>query len=141
VTSETGRVLAIDFGTRRVGLALSDPLRITASGAGTLANDGALISHLRTLVQDREVVLVVVGLPYAPDGGEGLSARAVRDFIGRLEEALEVPIETWDESFSTVEAQKLLRESGVRRMQRRERGRVDEMAARILLREYLDHHQ
>jgi putative Holliday junction resolvase len=138
MASEPGRVLALDYGTKRVGVALSDPLRVLASGVGTWANDAALLPALAKLVQDEMVALVVVGMPYAPDGGKGAKAREVDMFMQRLGAVVQVPLTTWDESYTSVEAHRAFREGGMRKKQRRERASVDTMAARILLQQYLD---
>jgi len=138
VKRDPGRILAIDYGTKRIGLALSDPMHILASGAGTLANDGELFERIVALVRSHDVTLVVVGMPYAPDGGRGQKAREVGTFIDRLRAALEIPVTTWDESFSSVNARGAMREGGMKRKQRQEKGRVDEMAARLLLQEYME---
>jgi putative pre-16S rRNA nuclease len=138
---EQGRVLGIDYGSVRIGMALTDPLRILASGAGTLENDLLAPERIATLVAAQEVRLIVVGIPYAPDGGKGEKAKEVDRFIERLRPLVQVPIETWDESFTSVNARNLLRTGGLKRKQRREKHRVDEMAARLLLQEYLDSRQ
>jgi putative holliday junction resolvase len=133
-----GRALGIDYGSRRVGLALSDPLRILASGAGVLQNTPALVPSLARLVTEQEVVQIVVGMPYAPDGGAGKKGKEVEEFIGRLRAATTVPIDTWDESFTTVEASAAIRRGGMKKKKRQQKGVLDEMAARLLLQEYLD---
>jgi putative Holliday junction resolvase len=133
-----GAVLGIDYGTKRVGLAVSDPLRIIAAGAGTVPNDDRLTGAVASLVRQRSAVLVVVGVPYAPDGGEGEKAREVLAFMDRLRAELGVPVEPWDESRTTVDAHRALREAGMRRKHRRQKGRVDEMAARLMLQGFLD---
>ena len=133
-----GRILAIDYGSRRVGLALSDPLGIISQGAGTLANSPSPAGTISALVIEKEVRKVIVGMPYAPDGGKGQKAREVDEFIGALRTMVAVPVEPWDESFTTVEAQRLLLAGGMKRGQRREKERIDEMAARVLLQDYLD---
>ena len=135
---DTGRVMAIDYGTRRVGVAVSDPSRILASGRGTLDNTPALLDGLRAIAGAEEVVLIVVGMPYAPDGGKGKKGEEVEEFIGRLRGAVNVPVETWDESYTSVEAHRAFLDGGMKKKQRREKGRVDEMAARLLLQEYLE---
>ncbi len=84
VPAARGRVMGIDYGTRRVGVAVSDPLGIIAGGAGTLANDALLLQRLAEIVQEQEVVQVVVGMPYAPDGGKGAKAAEVEAFIEQL---------------------------------------------------------
>lgn len=133
-----GRALGIDYGSRRVGLALSDPLRIIASGAGVLQNTPSLVKSLSRFVDEHQVVVIVVGMPYAPDGGMGKKGEEVERFIRRLQEAVTVPIETWDESFTTVEAGAAIRNSGMKKKQRQQKGVLDEMAARLLLQEFLD---
>lgn len=138
MTGEPGRVLALDYGTKRVGVAMSDPLRVLASGVGTWANDGGLMPAIAKLVRDESVVLVVVGMPYAPDGGKGTKAREVEAFIGRLRDVVDVPLTTWDESYTSVDAHRAFREGGMKKKQRRDRAAVDTMAARILLQQYLD---
>ncbi len=135
-----GRVLGIDYGTRRVGLAISDPLRVLAGPVGTWDNDPDLMKRLAELITGEGVTLVVVGMPYAPDGGKGAKAREVDAFIARLKCHHPVPVETWDESYTSVEAQRLLIEGGKRRKQRRAKGAVDTMAARLLLQQFLDAH-
>ncbi len=134
----SGRVLAIDYGSKRVGVAVSDPLCIIAQGVGTYENNEELIGNLEKLVTDREVKLVVVGMPFAPDGGAGAKGKEVELFIGKLRTIVPVPVETWDESFTSKDAQRAFVEGGMRRKQRREKHRVDEMAARLILQEYLE---
>ncbi len=133
-----GRVLGIDYGSKRVGVAMSDPLRVLAGGIGTLNNDDSLMDRLAGLVEEHQVSLIVVGMPYAPDGGRGAKGREVELFIRRLESVIPATITTWDESFSSVEARRTFRQGGMKRKQRQEKARVDEMAARLLLQEYLD---
>ncbi len=135
-----GRILSVDYGTRRVGVAVSDPMRVIAQGVTTLDNDNTLIEKLSGVIHQHEVVHVVVGMPYSADGGKGAKAMEVEEFIGRLKIAVELPIETWDESYSSVNAHRVFVETGMKRKKRREKRRVDEMAARLLLQEYLDHH-
>lgn len=135
-----GRVLGIDYGTRRVGVAVSDPLRVIAGAVGTLPNDTHLIERLAAIVREQEAVLVVVGLPYAPDGGKGTMAAAVEEFIRTLTPIVGVPVETWDESRSSIQAQDVLKASGMKKRRRRDKGLVDTMAARILLQEFLEEH-
>ena len=138
MAGDPGRVLALDYGTKRVGVAMSDPLRVLAGGVGTWPNDGALIPALVKLIAEEHVALVVVGMPYAPDGGKGAKAREVDTFIERLGRAIQVPMTTWDESYTSVDAHQAFREGGMKKKQRRDRASVDTMAARILLQQFLD---
>ncbi len=141
MTQTRGRILAIDYGSKRVGLAVSDPMRIIAQGGGTLANDGTLVGEIGRLVREQDVTLVVVGMPYAPDGGTGGKGAEVQAFIGRLRPEVSAEITTWDESFSSVRAHEAFREAGMKRLKRQEKHRVDEMAARLLLQEYLENNE
>ncbi len=141
VTDVPGRVLGIDYGSKRVGLAVSDPLRVLARAVGTWDNDAALPGRLQSLLEAEQVSLIIVGMPFAPDGGVGSKGREVERFMERLRLVTIVPLAVWDESYTTVDAHNALVAAGVGRKRRRERGRVDAMAARILLQQYLDAHQ
>lgn len=136
----SGRILGVDYGSKRVGVSISDPLQVIASGVATLSNDETLLLRLCELVKKQEVVRIVVGMPYSEDGGKGAKAREVDAFIGRLQVAVDVPIDTWDESYSSVRAHEVFIETGMKRKKRQEKARVDEMAARLMLQEYLENH-
>lgn len=133
-----GRILGIDYGSKRIGVALSDPTRVIAQSLCTLEHDESLYDTLEDLIREHDVVLVIVGLPYAPDGGLGRKGKEVMSFIDGLREHIDVPVETWDESFTTVEAHKAMIASGMKKKARREKTRVDAIAAQILLQEYLE---
>ncbi len=136
--SEPGRLMGIDYGTRRVGLAVSDPLRIVTRGIGTLENTPALADAIAGRVSEEQVVLVVVGMPFAPDGGPGAKGEEVGRFIETLRARISVPVEVWDESFTSVDARQAFIEGGMKKRKRQEKGRVDEMAARLLLQGYME---
>lgn len=135
------RTLAIDYGERRVGLALSDELGIIASGIGTLVNDEHLLVRLLEIIRDRDVARVIVGLPLTLKGEQGASALAVRHFVTRLEAACGLPVEMIDERFTSSLATQAIRDMGVGRKKRREKGKVDEIAAIILLQGFLGSRQ
>jgi putative Holliday junction resolvase len=111
-----------------------------AVGVTTLKNDERLFDELRTLVREHEVVRVLVGMPYSEDGGKGSKALEVEQFILSLKKAVDLQIDTWDESYSSVNAHRVFVETGMKRKKRQQKKRVDEMAARLTLQEYLDHH-
>lgn len=134
-----GRILGIDYGSKRVGVSVSDPTRVISQGIGTLENNPGLLKKLKDIVEKEGIVLIVVGMPYSADGGKGAKAIEVDQFIGRLRGEVAVEVETWDESYTSVNAQQAFRDGGMRRKQRQEKHRVDEMAARLMLQEYLDH--
>jgi putative holliday junction resolvase len=138
--TNAGRVLALDYGGKRVGVAMSDPLRVLARGVATLDNGADLLTRLERIIHDNGIDLVVVGMPYAADGGKGRKAYEVDEFIARLKTVTDVRIDTWDESYSSVDAKRAFIDGGMRRKQRRQKARVDEMAARLILQDFLDHH-
>jgi putative Holliday junction resolvase len=133
-----GRVLALDLGKRRIGLALSDELGITAQGLETLerSNIREDLARLARLVSEKNVALILMGNPLHMSGHEGRQAEYARDFGERLREATGLPIEFRDERLTTVEAQRVLRQSGIS-IQKRAKA-VDRLAAVILLESYLD---
>jgi putative Holliday junction resolvase len=143
MAAEPGRVMGIDYGSRRVGIAVSDPLRIITRGLGALDNSPGLPGLIAARVRDEQVVLIVVGMPFAPDGGLGAKGEEVGRFIEALRAHVPIPVETWDESFTSVDARQAFIDGGMKKRKRQQRGRVDEMAARLLLQEYLEstHHR
>lgn len=132
------RILALDLGKRRVGVALSDPLGLTAQGLPTIARGGkkALIEAVRGLLETHGVERIVVGLPRNMNGTLGPGAREALAVAEALREALGVPVETWDERLTTVAAERALAEGGVRGAKRREL--VDRVAAQLILEGYLE---
>jgi len=132
------RLLGLDVGDRRIGLALTDPLEIAASPHGTLerTNQAADIAQLAKLVADREVRAVVVGLPLRTDGKPSEQAERVRTFAAKLQEALSVPVIETDERLTTQQARRALLSGDVSRQGRKTR--VDKVAAAFILQHYLD---
>ena len=131
------RVLGLDLGRRRIGLALSDPKGVIALPAGALqrrdlASD---LESLRAFAVEREVERIVVGLPIHMSGRVGTEAAAAQSFARALAGATGLPVDTLDERWTTVEAERALRATGLKARRRREV--VDSVAAAILLRTYL----
>jgi putative Holliday junction resolvase len=131
-----GRILAVDTGTRRVGLALTDPLRLIASPLRSIEYSGEdrLVEGLLALIREQGVERVVVGLPIREDGSEGQGCQRARSLARRLE-GRGVQIVLWDERYSSREAENALREMGLNR--KRSIGRIDPVAAAIILEDYL----
>jgi putative Holliday junction resolvase len=129
------RILGIDPGERRVGIAVSDPLSITAQGLDTFdAKSGAdLIGHLKDLVERYEIEEIVVGNPVGLSGEAGESSAKASDLARRIGDALSVRVTLWDERLSTREASRVLRG------ERADKGAVDKVAAIIILQSYLDY--
>src|SRR5262249_3084838 len=136
--SPKGRILALDLGKKRIGLAMSDPLGITAQGLPTLERTRIRedLAALASLIEEREVSLILMGNPLHMSGDAGRQAAYARDFDDRLAKVSGRQVRLWDERLTTVQAQRVLRESGVS-IEKRARA-VDQMAAVILLESYLD---
>ena len=132
-----GRVLGVDLGTRRVGLALSDPGRMISSPLETLpmGSENALVSRLIQLCREKEVTTVVIGLPVSADGSEGPGCARSRRVAAKLADA-GVPSELVDESWSSRDAEQVVREMGKSR--RTAKKKVDAIAASLILRDYLE---
>ena len=131
-----GRVLGVDLGTRRVGLALTDALRIVSSPFGTfpMVSEKDLLGRLVGLCREKGVTLAVIGLPLSADGSEGPLCGRARRLAGELD-AEGIPAVLQDESWSSREAEDVLRETGKKRKTSREK--VDAIAASLILRDYL----
>ena len=132
------RILALDHGTKRVGIALSDELKLIAQPLEFVAAEpfAGLLARLNELIRDKQVELILVGLPRNLNGSYGPAALKVQSFVATLRGALTVPIETWDERLTSAQANRLLIEGNVRRDKRKQK--VDQTAAAILLQSYLD---
>lgn len=130
-------LLGLDYGARRVGIAVSDETETVAFALGThtTPGDGSLLARLRRLVSERGVRAVVIGLPLEESGREGESAVRARAFAARIGAALGLPVSLLDERYSSREATAFLRAGGRRR---RPRGEIDALAAEIILQQYLD---
>lgn len=130
------RVLGVDLGSVRVGIAVSDPGRVLATPVRVLERDAELHQRIADLVEELDVGAVVVGLPRSLDGGERQAARAVRAEVRRLQACLAVPVHLQDERLTTVAAHAGLAAAGKTARQRR--GSVDASAAAVLLQSWLD---
>jgi putative Holliday junction resolvase len=132
------RILALDLGKKRIGLALSDPLRITAQGMPNLVrtNNRADLEALGGLVREHEVGLILLGNPINMRGAEGRQSGWVREFAESIKSRLGVPVQLWDERLTSVEAGRVLRQSGISIEKRA--AAVDRLSAVILLQSYLD---
>ena len=132
------RILALDLGKRRIGLAISDPLGITAQGLPNLARTRIRtdLELLEQLIHDREVGLILLGNPINMRGTEGRQSVWVREFAEALEKRTHLPVKLWDERLTSAQANRFLIQGNVRREKRKEK--VDKTAAAILLQSYLD---
>lgn len=132
------RILAIDLGARRIGLAVSDPLGITAQGLPTYErrNKRQDLGYLKSLVQEYNVSLLIVGNPLNMDGTEGPASEEARLFASQLQRHLHLPVELWDERLTTVEAGLILDSTGHAKTKRK--SVIDRVAAVLLLESYMD---
>jgi putative Holliday junction resolvase len=135
------RVIGIDLGSRRIGVAVSDGLGLTAQPHATIARHGGKrdIEAIAAQVNAVGAARIVVGLPLDPEGEEGLAALRARAFAEKLHAALAVPVDLIDESFSTVEAEVPLLAADVSRARRKQV--VDKLAAAVILQRWLDSHR
>jgi len=125
------RILALDVGQRRIGLAISDPLGTIAQPLMTIQHDDTSMDQIIGIVQDKEVGEIVVGLPVNMNGTSGQQADEVQKFAGLLAERVDIPLVFVDERLSTVEAEKLMISADVNRRKRRQS--IDSVAAAIIL--------
>lgn len=132
------RVLAVDFGQARTGLAISDELGLLAHPLETIssAKMSAVLQRIAVLVREKNIECVVVGLPRNMDGSLGSAAEAALAFVEKLREQISCPIVTWDERLTTVAANRALRDAG--HATRTSRRWVDQVAAQMILQGYLD---
>jgi len=129
--------MGIDYGTARIGVALSDELQMMAHPAETIrVGTGNPIARIAALAKEKSVEQIIVGLPRQLSGGHGESAKAAEEFANKLRAALRCEVRLWDERLSTVAAQRSLREAG--KSTRQSRAYIDQVAAQILLQSYLD---
>ena len=131
------RILAVDYGRRRVGLAVSDEMGFAARGLPTVRADSrsSAVDSVAQVASDVGAAALLVGLPLNMDGSRGPMAEAAEAFAAALNRTTGLPVRLWDERLTTVAARRTIREIGARK--RNEKGTVDRMAAVLLLNNYL----
>lgn len=134
----SGRILGLDVGARRIGIAVSDPLGLTAQGLDTLhrKNRRGDFSELQQIVGQYEIREIVVGNPLRLSGTSGAQAEKMAAFAAQLRQSFALPVHLWDERLSTAEAHRLLDETGISAQRRKEV--IDKMAAVLILQSFLD---
>ena len=132
------RILAIDYGKKRFGLAMSDPLGLTAQGLPTIVSGGRQkdLEQIAEIVRENGVEKIVVGLPRKMDGSLGLAAREVLAFVEEVKRHLDLPVITWDERLSSKRAEREMISADLSRAKRK--GRRDKIAAQLILQSFLD---
>ena len=136
--NQKGRILALDYGTKKVGVAITDPLQITAAPLTTIrySKQKSLFESILTIIEDKEVRQIIVGLPVTLSGGKSDITNAVESFIDELTSQTDIPITTFDERHTSSDAKQTLIDMGIKTGHNKER--VDAMAAAHLLRYYMD---
>ena len=135
------RILSIDFGRKRTGLAVTDPLQIIAGGLATVATS-SLFDYLKDYISKEEVEKIVIGEPRKPNGEPSENYERVRQFVNRWKKAVPaVPIEYYDERFTSVLAHRAMIDGGLTKQARRNKSLVDEISATIILQDYMESHR
>lgn len=132
----SGRILGLDIGERRIGVAVSDALGTIASPVGMIRRESDVPRELRALIAQYDAVRIVAGLPVGLSGREGPQAALVREFTDALAGEIDLPVDYWDERLSTTVAERSLIEGGTRRNKRKHK--IDAVAAAVILQGYLD---
>ncbi len=139
MNNDQGRILGMDYGTRRIGLAISDPLRILATSYGVLLNGPEVLNEIRAILEREHVAVIVVGMPLSLSGRKTAKAHEVEAFVETVRKGCRAEVVFWDERFTTSMARQSLLIMGTKKKERREKsGRIDSMAAAIMLQGFLD---
>lgn len=132
------RILSIDYGKKRTGLAVTDPLQLIAGGLTTVETK-QLLKYIVDYTSREEVETIVIGLPTQPNGQPSENQERVRSFTGELRKALpQIPVVFYDERFTSVLAHQAMLDSGISRKRRQDKALVDEISATIILQNYLE---
>lgn len=131
------RILAVDYGKKRTGLAVTDPLQIIANGLVTVLT-AELYDYLVKYTQTEQVELIVVGEPKQPNGEPSENLARVREFVARWKKRQQIPVVYYDERFTSVLAHKAMLDGGLRKKARQNKALVDEISATIILQSYLE---
>jgi putative holliday junction resolvase len=129
-------ILGIDFGQARIGVAISDELRMLAHPVETIPTSKQAVSRVATLAREKDVERIVIGVPRLMSGGLGTAAEEVMRFVEAVRKAVSCQVLTWDERLTTVAAHRALRDAG--KKTKETRGYVDQVAAQMILQGYLD---
>ena len=131
------RILSIDYGKKRTGLAVTDPLQIIAGGLATVATS-ELFDYLQAYIAREQVEMIVIGEPRQPNGEPSENLARVQQFVNRWRKAVpQVPIQFYDERFTSVLAHQAMLDGGLKKKARQNKGLVDEISATIILEVYM----
>lgn len=129
--------MAIDYGKRRTGIAVTDPLQIIANGLDTVETP-KLLEFITNYMQNEQVELIIIGMPSQPNGEPSENAARVKSFAGALRKAVSVPVEFHDERFTSVMAHRAMLDGGLSKSERRNKALVDKISATIILQSYME---
>lgn len=132
------RYLAIDFGLKRIGLALSDPLFIFAYAFKTIRNNDSLLHEIRKIVKEKNIVKIILGNPLREDGTASKLSGIIEDFRKKLESEIKIEVMLFDERYSSMIAKEKVIESVSKKSKRRDKGLLDSNSAAVILQEFLD---
>ena len=136
--SHLRRIIGIDYGSKRIGIAVSDPLRIISQSVAVFENSPSIIDDIKALIRKYNPEKIVIGNPVTLKGVKGAKAEEVDRFITVLERELQIEIVRFDERFTSKIAQQTLRDMGVKKKKRQIKASIDAMAAALILQGYLD---
>ena len=132
------KILGLDVGEKRIGIAISDAMGVIALGVETFyrEEENGIIEKLRSIIKTESVTAIVVGLPLNMNGTEGPKAKEAKDFAEKLKKEIGLPVTLWDERLSTAEVERLMISAGASRAKRKKK--IDKLAAQVILQGYLD---
>jgi len=132
------KILCLDIGTKRIGVAISDPMGITAQALSTIRreDDEGVASSIKRLLQEEAVKEVIIGLPLNMDGSRGPQADKAVSFADFLSRKIGIPIKMWDERMSTLQVERIMIKAGTSRQKRKRK--IDQLAAQVILQSYLN---
>jgi putative holliday junction resolvase len=134
-----GRIMGIDFGSKRIGISISDPTLTIAYGLSVLENNGEVFDKISEICRQYDIALIVVGLPLKLNGKHGSKTGEVLKFVEELESKLKVKVVQWDERFTTKIAQMSKLEMNMKKKDRQRKGTDDLIASTLILQSYLDY--
>ena len=134
------RILAFDVGEKRIGVAISDPLSITAQGLETIEKKSveSVLDKIRSLIGQYDAVKIIIGMPYNINGTKGPAAKSIEEFSSLLKKEMAIDVETVDERLTSRQGERVLLEADISRKKRKKF--IDKIAAQLILQTYLDLH-
>ena len=136
MNNEEERILGIDYGQKRIGIAISDPLRLIAYPLETVERK-RIEDSIRRILEKYSIEYIIIGYPLRTDGKLGEREEEVKSFAEKIKEKFNINIKLWDERYTTIEAERIIRDIG--KKPSRDKGRVDRVAASLILQSYLDY--